>query len=143
MPEMHLLLDLHIVHVDYLNKVFSDSRYIYQKDVDKACFQYDMAYGVCKDLARRTASDKLLCNKLFEIASNPKYDGYLKEFAYMIYKFFDEISRGCVAAMKNEVASKQKSANYTKQSQIIRKFNFKYIYLLLITFGVFILLRCN
>ena len=35
-----------------------DSRYIYQKELDKACFQHDMAYGVFKDLTRRTASNK-------------------------------------------------------------------------------------
>ena len=35
-----------------------------------------MAYGVFKDLARRTASDKVLRDKAFNIAKNPKYDGY-------------------------------------------------------------------
>ena len=44
--------------------------------VDKACFQHDMAYGDFKDLARRTASDKVLRDKAFNIAKNPKYDGY-------------------------------------------------------------------
>ena len=35
-----------------------------------------MAYGDFKDLKRRTASDKILRNKAFNIAKNPKYDGY-------------------------------------------------------------------
>ena len=34
-----------------------------------------MAYGDFKNLARRTASDKLLRDKIFNIAKNPKYDG--------------------------------------------------------------------
>ena len=37
-----------------------DSRYTYQNELDKACFQHDMAYGDFKDLTRRTASDKIL-----------------------------------------------------------------------------------
>ena len=52
-----------------------DSRYIYQNELDKACFQHDMAYGDFKDLTRRTASDKILRDKAFNIAKNPKYDG--------------------------------------------------------------------
>ena len=53
-----------------------DSQYIYQNQLDKACFQNDMAYGNFKDLTRRSASDKVLCDKAFKIAKNPKYDGY-------------------------------------------------------------------
>ena len=49
-----------------------DSRYIYQKELDKACFQHDMTYGVLKDLTRKTACDKILRDKVFNIAKNPK-----------------------------------------------------------------------
>ena len=35
-----------------------------------------MAYGDFKDLTRRKASDKILCDKIFHIATNSKYDGY-------------------------------------------------------------------
>ena len=52
-----------------------DSRYIYQNELDKACFQLDMAYGDFKNSTRRTASDKILHNKAFSIAENTKYDG--------------------------------------------------------------------
>ena len=38
------------------------SRYIYQNELDKACFQHDMVYRDFKDLIRRTASDKILCD---------------------------------------------------------------------------------
>ena len=49
-----------------------------------------MTYGDFKDLAKRTASDKVLRNKAFNIAKNPKYDGYQRRFASMIYKSFDK-----------------------------------------------------
>ena len=45
-----------------------DTRYIYKNELDKACFQHDMAYGCFKDLARRTASDKVLRDKAFNSA---------------------------------------------------------------------------
>ena len=51
-----------------------------------------MAYGDFKYLARRTASDKVLSNKAFNIAKNPKYDGYQRGLASMVYKFFDKKS---------------------------------------------------
>ena len=44
-----------------------------------------MAYGDFKDLAKRTASDKVLGDKAFKIASNPKYDGYQRGLASMVY----------------------------------------------------------
>ena len=49
-----------------------------------------MAYEDFKDLARRKTSDKFLRNKAFNIAKNPKYDGYQRGLASMVYKFFDK-----------------------------------------------------
>ena len=46
-----------------------------------------MTYGGFKNLARRTSSDKILCGKAFNIAKNPKYDGYQHGLASMVYKF--------------------------------------------------------
>ena len=40
--------------------------------------KHDMTYGDFKDLPRRTASDKVLYNKAFNTAKNPKFDGYQK-----------------------------------------------------------------
>ena len=68
--------------------------FIYKNELGKACFQHDMAYGKSKDLIKRTQSDKFLKDKAFEIASNPKYDGYQKGLASMVYKFFDKKSKG-------------------------------------------------
>ena len=41
------------------------------------------------DQPRRTASDKILHDKAFKIASNLKYNGYKRGLAYMLYKVFD------------------------------------------------------
>ena len=49
-----------------------------------------MAYGDFKDLQRRTYSDKVLRDKAFNIAKNPKYDGYKRGLASMVYNFFDK-----------------------------------------------------
>ena len=51
-----------------------------------------MDSGDFKDLARKTASDKVLRGKVFNIAKNPKYDGYQKGLASMVYQFFDKKS---------------------------------------------------
>ena len=46
--------------------------FIYRNELDKACFQHDAAYSDSKDLAKRTQSDKVLKDKAFQIANNPK-----------------------------------------------------------------------
>ena len=53
-------------------KETGDTNYIYKNELDKACFQHDMAYGDFKDLKRRTFSDKILKDKAFNIAKNLK-----------------------------------------------------------------------
>ena len=63
------------------------SQYIYQNELDKVCFQHDVAYGDFKAFTRRTASDKILRDKPFNIAKNPKYYRYQRGLASMVYKF--------------------------------------------------------
>ena len=46
-------------------KETEDSRCIYKNELDKACFQHDMAYGDFKDLTKITAADKVLRDKAF------------------------------------------------------------------------------
>ena len=70
------------------------TNFIYENEVDKACFQHDTAYGKSKDLAKRSQSDKVLRDKAFKIASDPKYDGYERGLASMVYKIFDKKSSG-------------------------------------------------
>ena len=75
-------------------KETGDTKYIYRNELDRACFQHDMAYGDFKDLARRTTSDKVLIDKATNIAKNHKYDEYQRGFAFMVYKFSDKKSLG-------------------------------------------------
>ena len=58
-----------------------------------------MAYGDFKDLTRKTASDKVLRDKAFNIAKNPKYDGYQRGLTLMVYKFFYKKNSGGAIAM--------------------------------------------
>ena len=52
--------------------------------------QNDLTYGDSKDLGRRTASDRILRDKAFNIAKNPKHGEYQRGLASMVYKFFDK-----------------------------------------------------
>ena len=70
-------------------KETGDTKYIYRNELNKACFQHDMADGDFKTLQRRTASDKVLRDKTFNIAENPKYDGYQKGLTSMVLWFYD------------------------------------------------------
>ena len=67
-------------------KETGDKNYIYKNELDKTCFQHDMAYGDFKYLAKRTASDKVLRDKEFNIAKNFKYDRYQRGQASVVYK---------------------------------------------------------
>ena len=75
-------------------KETGDASYIYKNELDKACFQHDMAYEDFKDLAKRTCPDKILRYKAFKIASDQKYDRYQRGLASMVYKFFDKKTQG-------------------------------------------------
>ena len=111
MPELHLVDPIvkksiaygpftkHTKRIqDFLNT--GKLSYIFKDDLDKACFQYDMSYNKFKDLDERTQSDIFLKNKAFKIAINPKYNGYERGLASMVYKFFDKKSKG--SGLKNQ-----------------------------------------
>ena len=68
-------------------KETGDTDFIYKNELDKACFQHDIAYGNFKNLTKRTAADKVLRDKAFNIAKNSKYDGYQRGLASMVYDF--------------------------------------------------------
>ena len=60
--------------------------------IDKACFQHDMAYGKCNNyLTKRAHPEKVLRDEAFKIANDPKYDGYQRRLASMVYNFFDKL----------------------------------------------------
>ena len=85
MPEMHLRHPgfRYSAYVSFIRnkerikkRKETDSRYIYQNELDKACFQHGIAYRHFKDLNRRKAACKILLDKAFNIAKNPKNGGY-------------------------------------------------------------------
>ena len=84
-------------------KETGDTKYIYKNEVNIACFQHHMVYGDFKDLTGRTVSDKVLRDKAFNIAKNPKYDGYQRRLASMVYKFFDKKSASGSGVANNEI----------------------------------------
>ena len=95
-----------------------------------------MAYGDFKDLARRTASDKVLRDKAFNIAKNPKHDGYQRGLAFIVYKCFDKksvlLSDKSVAGSWVNIANKSAFDNEKLAEEIhkpiIRKFKKRAVY---------------
>ena len=85
-----------------------------------------MGYGDFKDLKRRTAADKVLGDKAFNIAKNSKYDGYQRGLASMVYKFFDKKTKGSGITLANKCAIKSITQNEQLAEElhkpIIRKF---------------------
>ena len=133
MPEMHLRhpqftysvcvpFNKHKQRIQNFKET-GDTNYIYKNELDKACFTHDAAYSDSKDLTKRTAADKILRNRAFNVAKDPKYDGYQRGVASMVYKFFDKKSKGSGAKYVN---SKLKPQNQQLVEElhkpIIKKF---------------------
>ena len=76
---------------------------IYKNDLDKACFQHDIVDYKYNEFLKRIESDKVLRDKTFKVESNPKYDGYQRGSASMVYDFFNKNFAGsCIKSMPNE-----------------------------------------
>ena len=102
-----------------------DTNYICKNELDKACFQHHMAYAKYKDLEKRTQSHKVLKDRAFAIANNPKYDEYQRGLALIAYKFFDKKSKG--SGIENEIEQNLQLANEIHKP-IIRKFEKRKVY---------------
>ena len=101
-----------------------------------------MTYGDFKDSTKRTASDKILRDKAFNIAKNPKYNGYQRGLASMVYKVFAETKLQAEQLKMKIFLTKNYLKNYTNQLlETLTKE--KYTHLLEIIFGMLILLICN
>ena len=94
MPEMHLRQPQFVYsacgpftrHKERIKefKRTGDTRLLYRNELDKACFKHDAAYTKYKDIENRLISDPKLKNSAYDIASNPKYDGYQRGLASMV-----------------------------------------------------------
>ena len=102
-------------------------------ELAKACFTHDAAYSDSKDLTKRTVADKILKNKAFDIAKDPKYHGYQRGLASMVYKFFDSKVSGSGAKL---IPENEQLANELQLLENLKKE--EYIQHLKITFGVLI-----
>ena len=135
MPEMHLRQPRFVYsacgpftrHKERIKefKRTGDMRHIYRNELDKACFQHDSGYADHKDLINRAEADKVLRDKAYNIASNPKYDGYQRGLASMVYKFFDKKSMG--SGFKKLKNSSSILADELHNS-IIKKFDKRKVY---------------
>ena len=105
-------------------KETGDTKYIYVNELDKACCTHDPAYSDSKDLTKRTVADKILKNKAFDIAKDPKYDGYQRGLASIVYNFFDSKVSGSGAKL---IPENEQLANELHKP-IIRKFEKRKVY---------------
>ena len=138
MPEMHLRQPRFVSsacgpftrHEERIKefKRTGDTRYIYRNELDKACFQHDSTYADHKDLINRTEADKTLRDKAYDIAGNPKYDGYQRGLASMVYKFFDKKSTGSGFKKLKNTARRSSILADERHKPIIRKFNKRKVY---------------
>ena len=106
-----------------------NTNFIDKDEIDKACFEPDMANGKSKDLVKRTKSDTVLKDKAFKIASDPKFDGYQGGLVSMVYKFFGKMS---ASLNKSSGSGIGHEPNYQLANElhkpIIRKFQKRRVY---------------
>ena len=105
-------------------KEAGDTNHVFKNELDKACFVHDVPYSDSKDLTKRTIADKNLKNRAFDIAKDPKYDGYQRGLASMVYKFFDSKVSGSGAKL---ILENKQLANELHKP-IIRKFEKRKVY---------------
>ena len=122
-------------------KETGDLRYIYQNELDQACFRHDMVYGDFKDINRRIFADKVLYNKAFNIAEDPNTMDINVDFLQWFINSL--IKERLVKVLKMKIFRiKNQENNYTNQllEHLIKEKN---IHLLQIIFGVQIQQKCN
>ena len=56
--------------------------------------KHDTDYRELKDLLRRTASFNVLRDKVYNIAKNPKFNGYQRGIGSIVFNYFDKKSSG-------------------------------------------------
>ena len=77
-----------------------NKEYIYKDDLDKACFEHDMAYSKFNNLDKRTRSENISTDKALETASNPKHVDYQRGLASMVFMFLTKNLLEVVLKMK-------------------------------------------
>ena len=90
-------------------KETGESRYVYQSELDKACFQHDMIYRDFKDVVKITDSGKILHDEAFNIPKNCNYDRYQRRFVSMFYELFDKNTSDYATKLANKSAIKNEN----------------------------------
>ena len=139
MPEMHLRQPQFTYsacgpftkHKERIQKFkeTGDTNYIYKNELDKACFAHDAAYSDSKDLTKRNVADKILKTKAFDMAKDPKYDGYQRGLVSMVYKFFDKkLSESGVKHVNTKLIPQNEQLADEFHKPIIRKLEKRKVY---------------
>ena len=136
MPEMHLRQPQFVYsacgpftrHKERIKefKRTGDTRLLYRNELDKACFKHDAAYAKYKDVENRLISDQKLRNSAYDIASNPKYDGYQRGLASMVYKTVS--GKGNAKHSSLERMENNKILAEELHKPVIKKFNKRKVY---------------
>ena len=105
-----------------MNTKFKERGNIFQNELDKACFQYDLAHGDFKDLPRITAADRVSCDNVFNTVKNPRYDGYQPRLTSMVYTFFYkktfDVNKGTRINFKSKQLATQQLTTQTNCEKI-------------------------
>ena len=127
MPEMHLRQSQFVYSAfspftRYKERIkefksTGDTRLLYRNELDKSCFKHDAAYIKYKDVENRLISDQKLKNSAYDIASNPKYDGYQRGLTSMVYKFFGSK----VAPLDKKTMSGKGNAKHTAKPSSLER----------------------
>ena len=116
MPEMHLwdpkvkncsACGPFTRHQKRIDMFIEDGRlnHILKNRLDVVCFQHDSAYSKYKDRLNRRQSDIVLKNKALKIATDPRFNGYQRGLVSMVYKFFNERTKG--SGLNNEILAEE------------------------------------
>ena len=84
--------------------------HIAKNKLDAACFQHDSAYAKHKDRLNRKQSDIVLKNKALKIATDLEVNGYQRSLAAMVYKLFNERTKGSGIESGNRFPENKKLA---------------------------------
>ena len=124
MPEMHLKQPQFVYsacgpftrHKERIKefKRTGDTRLLYRNE---ACFKHDAAYAKYKHVENRVISDQKLRHSAYDIDRNPKYDGYQRGLASMVYKFFDSK----VAPLDKKTMSGKGNAKHTAKPSSLER----------------------
>ena len=99
-----------------------DSQYIFHNKLNKVCFQHDIAYEDFKGLTSRTASDKVLFDKSFNIAKTLKWYEYIYRLASVVYRLFDKKFSGGTVTRASKSAVKRK---FISNQQLVEEWHTK------------------